>query len=169
MTPDMKLTTFPAPILRKKAAKVEKINDPIKKLLDEMVQIMYLHNGVGLAAVQVGIDKQLAVVDVGQGVIKMVNPVITKCKGSDCQEEGCLSVPGTIVKVKRAKSIEAIFMNEEGEVLSIEADGILARAIQHEVDHLGGKLIIDYLNPIKKLIARARGRKSTTSDRKIRK
>ena len=169
MTSNLKLSTFPSPILRKKAAKVDKVNDPIKKILDEMVKAMYLYNGVGLAAVQVGIDKQLAVIDIGEGVIKMVNPTILKCKGSDYQEEGCLSVPGAIVKVKRAKSIEAIFMNEDGEVIAIEAVGLLARAIQHEVDHLSGKLIIDYLNPIKKLIIRAKGRKAEALNKKIHK
>lgn len=140
--------------LRKKTAKISKITDAERKLLSDMAKAMYLNSGVGLAANQIGIDKQLAVIDVGNGLIKMINPVIVKKDGILTEEEGCLSVPGVTVKVKRAKKVVVNFLNEAGECLSLEADGLLARAIQHEVDHLCGKLIIDYMGPIKRFLSK---------------
>jgi peptide deformylase len=149
----LKISTFPSTILRTKAAKVGKITDTEKGMLSAMAETMYVSQGVGLAAVQVGIDKQLAVVDVGEGLIKMVNPVIVKKEGVESVEEGCLSCPGATVNVKRARKIVVNFLNEEGDLMELKAEGLLARAIQHELDHLSGKLIIDYLGPIKKLLA----------------
>ena len=124
-------------------------------MLDEMARAMYLSQGVGLAAVQVGIDRQLAVVDTGEGLIKMVNPAIVKREGVETQEEGCLSCPDACVKVRRAKKIVVSYLNEEGVVAELKAEGLLARAIQHEIDHLCGTLIIDYLSPIKKMLFKA--------------
>jgi peptide deformylase len=147
----MEIVHLPNPCLRKKSGKVFKVSDEDRRILDEMAKTMYLKGGVGLAACQVGIDKQLAVVDIGVGLIKLLNPVIVKKEGRETQEEGCLSVPEAIVKVKRAKKISVEYLNEKGEALSMIADGLLARVIQHELDHLSGKLIIDYLSPIKKL------------------
>ena len=149
----LKINTFPDSMLRKKAARVAGVGDSEKKILKDMAEAMYLNRGVGLAAVQVGIDKQLAVVDVGKGLLKLVNPVIVKKEGSEIEEEGCLSVPQALVKVKRAAKIVVNFLNEEGLVTEMEAEGLLGRAIQHEIDHLSGVLIIDYLNPIKKFFA----------------
>ena len=147
----MEITCLPSPVLRKKTAKLLNISDEDRNILDEMAKTMYLKGGVGLAACQVGIDKQLAVVDIGDGIIKLVNPVIVKKEGCETQEEGCLSVPEATVKVKRAKKIVVEYLNEKGEILSITASGLLARVIQHELDHLSGKLIIDYLSPIQRL------------------
>lgn len=147
----MEITCLPNSGLRKKTAKVLKISDLELGILDEMAKTMYLKGGVGLAACQVGIDKQLAVIDIGDGLIKLINPVIVKKEGCETQEEGCLSIPEAVVKVKRAKKIVVEYLNEEGEALKITAQGLLARVIQHEVDHLSGRLIIDYLSPIKKL------------------
>lgn len=149
---DLEIAKFPNSILRKKAAKIARISGSEKETLSDMAKTMYLNQGVGLAAVQVGIDKQLAVVDIGDGLIKLVNPAIVKREGSEIQEEGCLSVPNAHVKVKRAKSIVVSFLNENGEVKQLRAEGLLARAIQHELDHLSGTLIIDHLNPIKKIV-----------------
>ena len=146
------IVKFPSAILKKEASKVAHVGEAERTILSEMVKAMYINRGVGLAAVQVGISKQLAVIDVGEGVLKMINPVIVKKEGKECQEEGCLSVPGAVVKVKRAKKILVQFLNESGEAVQLKADGLCARAIQHEVDHLSGKLIIDYLNPVKKLL-----------------
>ena len=126
-----------------------------------MALSMYLSQGVGLAAVQVGIDKQLAVVDTGEGLIKMINPTIIKREGLETQEEGCLSVPGACVKVKRAKKIVVSFLNEQGEVTELRAEGLLSRAIQHEIDHLSGTVIVDYLHPLKKLLLKRRQSRST--------
>lgn len=156
---DLKIRKFPDLILRKKASRVAKVGENERRMLSEMAKAMYLNQGVGLAAVQVGIDKQLAVIDIGTGLINMINPVIVSRKGSEAQEEGCLSVPGACVKVKRAKTVAVDFLNEDGEFRQIKADGLLARAIQHEVDHLAGTLIIDHLNPVKKMLIRRRLKK----------
>lgn len=147
----MEIVCLPNPTLRKKAVKVLKISGEEKKILDEMAETMYLKGGVGLAACQVGIDKQLVVVDIGDGLLKLVNPVIIKKEGSETLEEGCLSVPEAVIKVKRAKKITVEYLNEKGEAMTMTAEGLLARVIQHEIDHLLGKLIVDYLSPIKKL------------------
>lgn len=114
-------------------------------LFDEMLKVMHKVKGVGLAANQVGIDKQMCVVCVEDKVLKLANPKILKRKGTDIQEEGCLSVPQMTVKVKRAKQIVCEALNENNQLIRFEASDLLARAIQHEVDHLSGKLIIDYL------------------------
>ena len=143
---------FPDPILRKKASKILKVTSREKEILSEMAKLMYLSQGVGLAAQQVGIDKQLAVIDIGNGLIKFINPVIIKRQGIDLLEEGCLSVPGVSIKIKRAKSVTVHFLDEEGSVQQLHADGLLARALQHELDHLAGVLIIDYVNPVKKIL-----------------
>lgn len=147
----MDIVCLPNVSLRKKALKVLKISDEEKRILDEMAETMYLKGGVGLAACQVGIDKQLVVVDIGDGLMKLVNPVIIKKEGCEALEEGCLSVPEAVIKVKRAKKITIEYLNEKGEAMTMTAKGLLARVIQHEVDHLLGKLIVDYLSPIKKL------------------
>jgi peptide deformylase len=153
---DLKIRKFPESILRKKAAKVGKVTEYERSMLSEMANAMYLSQGVGLAAVQVGIDKQLAVIDIGEGLIKLVNPVIVKKDGMEAQEEGCLSCPGLSVKVKRARKVVVNFLNENGDVIELKTEGLLARAVQHELDHLSGKLIIDYLSPVKKMLARKR-------------
>lgn len=152
--PDLKIKIFPEDILRKKAKRIASVTANEKRELTEMAKAMYLSGGVGLAAVQVGIDKQLAVIDVGGGLIKMVNPSIVKNSGKEAAEEGCLSVPGATVKVRRAKSVVVNYLTENGEVTQIKAEGLLARAIQHEIDHLSGRLIIDHANPIKKMLVR---------------
>lgn len=155
----MRIRCFPEPCLRKKASVVKKVGDEEKRTLAEMAQTMYLKGGVGLAAVQIGINKQLVVIDTGDGLRKLINPVIIKKEGCESQEEGCLSVPETTVNVKRAKKIIVAYINEEGEALKLDAQGLLARVIQHEVDHLLGRLIVDYLSPIKKLMLMCRRRK----------
>ncbi len=157
---ELTIKKFPDPVLRKKASKVNKITAREKEVLAEMAKIMYISEGVGLAAAQVGIDKQLAVIDVGSGLIKLVNPVITKFEGTSAFEEGCLSVPGVIVKIKRALSVTVSFLDEEGCARQLRAEGLLARAMQHELDHLSGKLIIDYLNPVKKILIKRKLRKN---------
>lgn len=147
----MNILLAPNPSLRKKASPVKKIGDEERRILSEMAETMYLKEGVGLAAVQVGIHKQLVVIDIGSGCMKLINPVIVKKEGWETQEEGCLSVPDASVKVRRYKKITVDYLNEEGDAVRLNAEGLLARAIQHEIDHLMGKLIIDYLGPLKKL------------------
>ena len=147
----MEIVRIGHPALRKKTCKVLKVTDQERGMLEEMAKTMYLEGGVGLAACQVGINKQLAVIDIGDGLIKLINPTIVKKEGCETLEEGCLSVPETAVKVKRAKKVTVECLNDKGEVITIEAKGLLARVLQHEIDHLLGKLIVDYLSPIKKL------------------
>lgn len=154
--PDLKIRIFPDSILRKKAKKLSDITDIEREELSAMAKAMYLAKGVGLAAVQVGIDKQLAVIDIGDGLIMMANPSIVKKEGSEALEEGCLSVPEVCIKVRRANSIIVNYLDEKGRTIQLRAAGLLARAIQHETDHLCGTLIIDYANPIKKMIVRRR-------------
>ena len=153
---ELTIKKFPDPVLRKKASKVSKVTPQIKEILSEMAKIMYLSQGVGLAALQVGVDKQLAVVDIGDGPIMFVNPIIVKKDGFESFEEGCLSVPEVSVKIKRSKSVKVQYLDECGNPQQLQADGLLARAIQHELDHLKGILIIDYVNPVKKILLKRR-------------
>lgn len=131
-------------ILRKKCRKVEKIDDRILTLLDDMLDTMYYKEGVGLAAPQVGILKRLVVIDVEDGnVYKMINPVITKTSGEVIGEEGCLSVPNKRGKVKRPTNVTVEYTNIEGDRVTLDAQGLLAICICHELDHLDGTLFID--------------------------
>lgn len=132
------------PILRKKTKLIARITREEKQIFDEMLKVMRKAEGIGLAANQVGIDKQMCVVCVGDKVLKLANPKILMKKGCYIFEEGCLSLPGLTVKVKRAKDIICQALNENGELIKFGASELLARAIQHEVDHLSGKMIIDY-------------------------
>lgn len=155
---ELKIRKVPDKSLRKKPSAIVTISDKDLNDLSNMAETMYLNQGVGLAATQVGINKQLAVVDVGDGLMRFVNPVIIKKDGVAIQEEGCLSVPDACIKVKRAKRISVKFLNEEGQPKQLTAEGLLARAIQHEVDHLSGVLILDYLNPVQRLFLRKRSK-----------
>lgn len=152
----MKIRKFPDPVLRTKTSKVGPVGAGERRTLDEMAETMYINQGVGLAATQVGLKIRLAVVNAGGGLIKMINPVIIKSEGSASQEEGCLSIPNTIVKVKRAQAVRVQYLDENGETCELKADDLLARAVQHEIDHLNGIMIIDYLGPIKKTLAKIR-------------
>lgn len=140
------------PILREVAHKVEKIDDEILEILENMVETMYSTKGVGLAAPQVGISKRIFVCDQGDGVIrKIINPVITPLTDTliDC-EEGCLSVPGIYKKVQRPEKIKIEYMNEKGEEITEEVEGFLAIIMQHEYDHLEAVLFVDRISPIAK-------------------
>jgi peptide deformylase len=112
--------------------------------LSKMARLMYEASGVGLAAPQVGIQEAMIVVDIGKGLYKLINPTILKKEGVQAMEEGCLSVPGVTVKVKRAKKILIRALDEDGREVSFDAQDFLACACQHEMDHLLGKLILDY-------------------------
>ncbi|WP_300389435.1 peptide deformylase [Fusobacterium sp.] len=140
------------PILREVAQKIEKIDDEILEILDNMVETMYETKGVGLAAPQVGISKRIFVCDQGDGVVrKVINPVITPLTENliEC-EEGCLSVPGIYKKVQRPEKIRVEYMNEKGEEVTEEAEGFLAIIMQHEFDHLEAVLFVDKISPIAK-------------------
>lgn len=131
-------------ILRKKAKTIKAITSNHREILSKMAQLMYESSGIGLAANQVGINESLAVVDIGQGLYKLINPRIVKKEGWQAMEEGCLSVPGVSVKVKRARKVIVKAIDENAKPLIIEAEGMLACVFQHEIDHLKGRLIIDY-------------------------
>lgn len=132
-------------ILRKKSRKVEEINERIVTLIMDMQETMYEADGVGLAAPQVGILKRIAVIDVGNGPINLINPEIIETEGEYLDEEGCLSIPGEQGKVLRPRKVKVKALNEKGEEFIIEGEDLLARALCHEIDHLDGILFIDKL------------------------
>lgn len=135
----------PDPVLRDKAVEVKNINQNVHKLLDDMIETMYDAEGVGLAAPQVGISKRIAVIDVGDenGVIELINPEIIAKSGEQFGPEGCLSFPGLVGDVRRAQTCTVRALNRHGEPFEIEGHDLLARALQHEIDHLNGVLFVD--------------------------
>ena len=136
-------------ILYKKSREVEKIDDKIQELIDDMIETMHKYNGVGLAAVQVGILKRVLVIDIddGNGPVAMINPVILKTKGAEEMEEGCLSFPNKFAKVVRPTEVVAEYTNREGKRVQVKAKDLFAQAIAHEVDHLNGELFVDKMVP----------------------
>lgn len=134
-------------ILRKKTRAVESVNNRILTLLEDMVETMYHADGAGLAAPQVGILRRLIVIDVGTGLIKLINPVITEADGEQQELEGCLSIPGIYGKVKRPERVVVNALDENGKPIALEGTGLLARALCHEIDHLDGILFIDKVIP----------------------
>ncbi|TDA65678.1 MAG: peptide deformylase [Clostridia bacterium] len=132
-----------AEILREEARPVPKITDSILRLLDNMAETMYQANGVGLAAPQIGVSKRVVVVDAGEGLIGLVNPVVVTTAGEDIAVEGCLSIPGVEGEVKRASLVKVSGWDRSGREVEVEGSGLLARVLQHEIDHLDGILFID--------------------------
>ena len=141
-------------ILKKKSREVEVIDEKLKELANDMIETMHKYNGVGLAAVQVGILKRIIVIDLydDKGPIILINPVIVKTKGEQEVEEGCLSFPNQFAKVIRPQEVVAEYTNIEGKRVKIKAKDLLAQAIAHEVDHLNGELFIDKINLIQELV-----------------
>ena len=148
---ELKIRILGDSLLRRRALKIKEITPEHKDILNNMARIMYDSAGIGLAAPQVGISEAMIVVDVGSGLYKFVNPRITKKEGAAVMEEGCLSVPGVCIKVKRARKILLEAKDENNNRILLEAQGLLARVIQHEIDHLYGKLIVDYADFFTKL------------------
>jgi peptide deformylase len=138
--------------LRKKARPVTMITDEIIELLENMYETMVAHDGIGLAAPQIGKDLQVAVVEIDEetGLFELINPEIIERKGTDIDVEGCLSIPETFGTVERADEVTVRYFDREGDEIEVTAYGYLARAFQHEIDHLNGKLFIDkIIDPIK--------------------
>jgi len=131
------------PVLRQKARQVTVFNKKTKKLLDGMRDALYKANGVGLAAPQVGVSKRVVVVDVGEGVWELINPEIVFQDGEELGVEGCLSIPGMAGEVNRAARVKVRALDGDGREQEISAEGLGARALQHEIDHLDGILFID--------------------------
>lgn len=147
----LKINIFGDSILRKKAKLVKEVTVEYRKVLSLMAQSMYEHSGIGLAAPQVGMSVRLVVVDIGEGLHKLVNPRIVKRQGTQAIQEGCLSVPGACVKVKRSRQIWVEALDENNHPVKIEARDLFACVLQHEIDHLEGKLIVDYASFLEKL------------------
>lgn len=136
-------------ILRKKSREVEKVDDKIREILDDMVETLHKYNGVGLAGPQIGILKRIIVIDLydDKGPIKLINPVIIKEKGKHEVEEGCLSFPNEYAKVVRPKELTVEALDREGKKFKLKAKDLLAQAVAHEIDHLDGIVFIDRMIP----------------------
>lgn len=145
----LKIYTGEDPVLRKKARKITKIGKKLRTLAKDMLETMYHANGVGLAAPQVGISERLVVIDVGSGPIVLINPEIIKKEGENRDVEGCLSLPGRSEYVTRADRVIVAAYDLNGKKINLTGEGLLARAFQHEIDHLNGILFIDHLNNTK--------------------
>ena len=151
-----KILAEPDPYLRQKSNKVEIVNDEIRSIMNDMLETMYAAPGIGLAAIQIGIPKRIIVIDLSKDDEKknplyFVNPeIITNSNTDAAYEEGCLSVPGQFAEINRPDKCKVKFLNYHGEEKILEAEGLLATCIQHEIDHLEGILFIDYLSKLKK-------------------
>ncbi len=144
---------FPDPQLRQKAAPVSTVDDALRRLIDDMFETMYAAPGIGLAATQVNVHRRVIVIDVSEDKSEprvFVNPVILAARGEEEMDEGCLSVPGYYDKVKRHEWVSVSAIDRDGTPFELETDGLLAVCIQHEIDHLDGKLFVDYLSALKR-------------------
>jgi len=146
------ILVYPDERLRTVARPVETVNDEIRQLVNDMTETMYDSKGIGLAATQVDVHKQVIVIDISDTcdqAITLINPHIIEKDGEQHYDEGCLSVPEYYASVTRAESVKVSALDEQGEMIEIEADGLLATCIQHEIDHLLGKVFVDYLSRLK--------------------
>ena len=138
---------FPDPILREKTEPVDEINGDIIRIIKRMRNIMHKANGIGLAANQIGINKSILVAEVEDSEVALINPLIIESSGEDIMEEGCLSIPNTYIEIRRPTGIVIKGLDEKENEIEQEYGGLIARIIQHEIDHLQGTLIVDYLSP----------------------
>ncbi|RLC35306.1 MAG: peptide deformylase [Candidatus Nealsonbacteria bacterium] len=153
----LEVKIYPDPVLRKKAEEVKELTEEIKNLGWDMVETLEVNDGVGLAAPQVGVSKRVIIVQTEKGPVILVNPkIIKKSREKETMEEGCLSLPGIWLKIKRAKKVEAVAIDKEGKKIKINTEGLSARILQHEIDHLNGILIIDRINLFQKLLFKLR-------------
>ena len=158
---------FPDPRLRTVARAVKEVDTRIRQLIDDMFETMYEAPGIGLAATQVDVHERLLVLDVSEDKsypMVFINPEILSSEGSQVYQEGCLSVPGIYADVKRAESIVVKALDRDGQPFEVSADGLLAVCIQHEMDHLGGKVFVDYLSPLKRELVRKKLAKQRRED-----
>ena len=158
------IVIWPDPILKQRALPVETVDDGIRRLLDDMAETMYAADGVGLAAPQVGVLKRLVVIDTsprqeGQKLIHLVNPEVVRGEGETTYTEGCLSIPGEAEDVDRFAKVWVRALDRDGKPFEIEAEGLLAIALQHETDHLDGTVFVDHLSSLKRELIRRRMKK----------
>lgn len=150
---------YPDPRLHKKAAPVQKVDESIRKLIADMAETMYEAPGIGLAATQVDVHKRVIVIDVSEdksSLLAFINPEILERSGEQVCEEGCLSVPGIYEKVTRSERVRMRALDPQGEPFTLEAEGLLAVCIQHEIDHLEGKVFVEHLSQLKQGRIKAR-------------
>ncbi|MFA7270792.1 MAG: peptide deformylase [Sterolibacterium sp.] len=143
---------FPDPRLHKKAATVQKVDESIRKLIADMAETMYEAPGIGLAATQVDVHKRVIVIDISEDKSKLlafINPEILERSGEQVCEEGCLSVPGVYEKVARSERVKVRALDPQGTIFTLEAEGLLAVCVQHEIDHLEGKVFVEHLSQLK--------------------
>lgn len=155
----LEILEFPDPRLRTRARPVEAVDDTLRRLIDDMFETMYAAPGIGLAATQVDVHRRLVVIDVSEDKdqpLVLINPEIVGRRGSQTHQEGCLSVPGIFADVDRAEAVDVRALDRDGRPFELSADGLLAVCIQHELDHLEGKVFVDYLSPLKRELVRKR-------------
>jgi len=158
----LEILQYPDPRLHEPARRVEKIDSQVRKLVDDMTETMYAAPGVGLAATQVDVHKQIIVIDVSEDRSDLrvfINPEITRREGVAVNQEGCLSLAGIFDNVERAESVTVTALDRNGSRFTLNASGMLAACIQHEMDHLDGKVFIDYLSDLKQNRIRAKLKK----------
>ncbi len=166
----LKIRTYPDPVLRGKAKEVTNFNGALQRLIDNMIETMYAAPGIGLAANQVGVLQQILVVDINARqqaeypLIALINPRIITAEGKAEGEEGCLSLPGFNAVIERAEQVFVKGLDREGKPVDIEATGLLAVALQHEIDHLMGKTILDKASPLKRSLYKKRALKKSAAE-----
>lgn len=148
-----------SPVLRERAGEIAVVDDAVRALIDDMFETMNVACGVGLAANQIGVARRVAIIDAEGQTFAMINPRLVASSGKVVREEGCLSIPEMFADVTRPDSVVLEALNEQGEPFRLEATGLVARAIQHEIDHLDGILFIDHLSPMKRQLLVRRWRK----------
>jgi len=161
----LELLTYPHPLLKKKSEQVEKIDSDVKKLIRDMTETMYFNKGVGLAAPQVGVSKKIMTVDAGKGLICLINSVLVEKEGEIEMEEGCLSCPEVSLNITRFRKVVLKGLDPEEKEVTVEAEELLSRIFQHEIDHLEGVLIFDRVSSLKRELIKKRLRKKAAAKR----
>ena len=170
----LEIIRYPDPFLKTHASRVEAVDESVRTLIDNMVETMYYARGIGLASVQVGDTRRVVVLDVpdedekdrtkGKNLIALVNPEIVLVEGETTYEEGCLSLPGITADVERAAKVKVQALDRDGNPFEIEAEGLLAIALQHEIDHLNGIIFIDRLSRLKRELVKRKYKKSLETE-----
>lgn len=155
----LELRVWPDRVLRRRAEPIRDLNEELVRLAHDMAETMYARGGIGLAAPQVGALWRLVTVDVGEGLLYLVNPELLEQEGEQRGEEGCLSIPGVRLQIARSERLQLRAWDLQGRELRLEAEGLLARVLQHEVDHLNGVLILDRASPLERSLVRRRLRR----------